>query len=71
MTTTPAIEWLDVGFSDAINRHGRDVWAAPSSTRWHGPSYIRPMIQLRSVMDGSKAMHIQSDDYDDPERWWL
>ena len=34
-------------------------------------SYIRPMIQLRSVMDGGTAMRVRAHDYDDPQRWWI
>jgi hypothetical protein len=29
------------------------------------------MIQLRSLLDGGKAMTITQADYHDPYRWWL
>ena len=75
MTTTAfasAIEWLDTEFAQALKRYGRDFRAGPSNRKWHGPSYIRPMIQLRSVLAfDCPPMRIRADDYDDPERWWL
>jgi hypothetical protein len=71
MTTTPALQWLDAEFSKITKRFARDFRAGPSSKSWHGPSYIRPMIQLRSVMDGGTAMRVCADDYGDPDRWWL
>jgi hypothetical protein len=70
MTRPPAIEWLNAEFANAIKRYGRDFRAGPGNPKWHGPSFIRPMIQLRSVFD-CKPMRVRAEDYDDPERWWL
>ncbi len=63
MTAAPAIEWLEDEFTG--KQETCDFLTAP------GPAVIKPMIQLRSVMDGGKAMTINQADYADPERWWL
>jgi hypothetical protein len=36
-----------------------------------GPAVIKPMIQLRSIMDAGTPMTVTAADYADPERWWL
>jgi len=36
-----------------------------------GPSVIRPMIQLISLMDAGAPMRVRQADYNDPGRWWL
>ena len=72
MTSTPALEWLEADFENTMKRFRRDFGGtAPSNPKWHGPSYLRPMIQLRSIMDGGMPMHVVPSDYGDPERWWL
>jgi hypothetical protein len=70
MTSTPT-EWLQADFEKTIKRFRRDFGGtAPSNPKWRGPSYLRPMIQLRSVLD-CIPMRVRADDYDDPGRWWL
>ena len=49
----------------------RHVRARSLDEHWHGPSVVRPMIQLRSLLDGGKAMTVTQADYHDPDRWWL
>ena len=49
----------------------RHVRARSLDERWHGPAVVRPMIQLRSLLDGGTAMTITQADYHDPDRWWL
>ena len=72
MTTGLAAEWLEADFEKTMKRFRRDFGGtAPSNPKWHGPSYLRPMIQLRSLLDAGKAMRASSADYADPERWWL
>jgi hypothetical protein len=72
VTTSPAAEWLEVDFDKTMKRFRRDFGGtAPNSSTWHGPSYLRPMIQLRSLLDGGTAMRVSAADYADPERWWL
>ena len=38
---------------------------------WNGPSAVRPIIQLRTLLDGGTAMTVAQADYADPDRWWL
>ena len=64
MTSTPALDWLDAEFAGHSLIDVRD-------TGEPGPAVIKPMIQLRSVMDGGTPMTVTSSDYADPERWWL
>jgi hypothetical protein len=72
MTTSPAAQWLEADFDKTMRRFRRDFGGiAPASPKWHGPSYLRPMIQLRSLLDGGKSMRVSSSDYADPDRWWL
>jgi hypothetical protein len=72
MTTSPATEWLEADFDKTMKRFRRDFGGtAPSSPKWRGPSFLRPMIQFRSLLDGGKSMRVSPADYADPERWWL
>jgi hypothetical protein len=66
----PAITCLEAEFEQIISRHGKALGAGftPSGRWWHGPSSIRPMIELLSVMDAGQPMRIISTDYADPER---
>ena len=59
------------GIRPALRRYQRHARARSLDEHWHGPSAVRPMIQLRSLLDGGKAMTIAQADYDDPDRWWL
>ena len=70
MTRTPALQWLDAELAKITKQFAGDFRAGPSSTTWHGPSYIRPIIQLRSSFD-CQPMHVTHADYADPQRWWL
>ena len=65
MTANPAIGWLEDQFSDLWT-----TWELPGKNT-PGTAVIKPMIQLRSVMDPGTPMHVSAHDYDDPERWWL
>jgi hypothetical protein len=71
MSTRPALQWLCEEFEPALRRYQRHVRARSLDEHWHGPSVVRPMIQLRSLLDGGKAMTITQADYRDPDRWWL
>jgi hypothetical protein len=65
MTSTPALEWLEDQFTDLST-----TWGFPD-TKTPGTAVIKPMIQLRSVMDAGKPMTVTSADYAGPQRWWL
>jgi hypothetical protein len=67
MTANPAIDWLDAQFEQITERHAGDFRHAPGHRKWRGPSHIRPMIELLSVMDAGKSMRIIPPDYDAPE----
>jgi hypothetical protein len=67
MTANPAIEWLDVRFEQIAQRHAGDFRHAPGHRKWRGPSDVRPMIELLSVMDAGRSMRVIPPDYDDPE----
>lgn len=71
MTSPTAPQWLFEEFEPALRRYQRHVRARSIDEHWHGPSVVRPMIQLRSLLDGGKAMTITQADYRDPDRWWL
>jgi hypothetical protein len=71
MTTSPAIEWLDAQFEQIAHRRAGDFRHAPGHRKWHGPSDVRPMIELLSVMDAGPSMRVIPRDYDDPGRWLL
>jgi hypothetical protein len=67
MTANPAIDWLDAQFEQVARRHAGDFRHAPGHRKWRGPSDVRPMIELLSVMDAGQSMRIIPPDYDDPE----
>ena len=71
MTSTPAIDWLNEGFDEAFSCYKQWSRARTLDETWHGPSAIRPIIQLRTVLDGGKSMTVTRADYADPHRWWL
>ena len=71
MTSPAALQWLGEEFEPALRRYQRHVRARSIDEHWHGPSVVRPMIQLRSLLDGGKAMTVTRADYHDPYRWWL
>ena len=71
MTTNPAAEWLDAQFEHVVHRHAGDFRFAPGHRNWRGPSDVRPMIELLSVMDAGPSMRVIPGDYDDPGRWPL
>jgi len=71
MTSPAALKWLCEDFEPALRRYQRRARARFLDENWHGPAIVRPMIQLRSLHDGGKAMHVTQADYHDPERWWL
>jgi hypothetical protein len=71
MTSPPALEWLHAEFEQNLRRHKQQSRSRSPGQHWHGPSFIRPIIQLRTVMDGGVPMHVCQADYDDPVRWWL
>jgi hypothetical protein len=65
----PAVECLEAEFEQIVSRHGKALRAgyAPGGRWWHGPSSIRPMIELLSVMDAGLSMRVFLRDYTDPE----
>jgi hypothetical protein len=67
MTANPAIEWLDARFEHIAQRHAGDFRHAPGHRKWRGPSDVRPIIELLSVMDAGPSMRVIPPDYDDPE----
>jgi len=69
----PAVTCLQAEFEQIISRHGKALRTglAPGGRWWRGPSEIRPMIELLSVMHAGQAMRVSRCDYADPERWWL
>jgi hypothetical protein len=69
----PAVTCLQAEFEQIISHHGNALGAgyAPGGRWWHGPSEIRPMIELLSVMDAGQPMRVTRSDYADPERRWL
>ena len=71
MTSPTALQWLCEEFVPALHRYQRQAHARSLDKHWHGPSVVRPMIQLRSLLDGGKAMTITQADYHDPDRCWL
>jgi hypothetical protein len=71
MTASPAPDWLDARFEQVAQRHAGDFRYAPGHRKWHGPSHVRPMIELLSVMDAGTSMRVIPADYDDPDRWPL
>ena len=71
MTTDPALGWLDAQFEHVVQRHAGDFRYASGHRKWHGPSDVRPMIELLSVMDAGPSMRVIPADYDDPGRWPL
>ena len=71
MTTTPAIEWLNADFEDAHRRYQRWLRSRTLDEDWNGPSAVRPIIQLRTLLDGGTSMTVAQADYADPDRWWL
>ena len=71
MTPPAALQWLGEEFEPALRRSQRHARARSLDERWHGPAVVRPMIQLRSLLDGGKAMTITQADYHDPDRCWL
>ncbi len=57
---------------DTSNRHAADQCTICGlEPEGRGPAVIRPMIQLRSIMDAGTPMTVTASDYADPERWWL
>jgi hypothetical protein len=71
-TTTAAVDWLDARFEEITRRYAGDFrYAAGHRKKWHGPEHVRPMIELRSVMDAGASMRVIPSDYDDPGRWPL
>jgi hypothetical protein len=71
MTSTPAIEWLEGQFEQAVKHRADHRGARQPAREWHGPSAIRPMIELLSVMETGEQMMIRPADYRDLDRWWL
>ncbi len=62
-----AIKCLEAKFEWNISRHGNAIRAGfVPDGRWHGPSALRPMIELLSVMDAGQPMRIIPSDYDHP-----
>jgi hypothetical protein len=70
-TANPAIEWLNADFDEAQRCYKRWSRARTLDESWTGPSAIRPIIQLRTLLDGGKSMTVTQVDYKDPERRWL
>jgi hypothetical protein len=64
MTSTLTLEGLDDHLTEP-----RTICVRDASTP--GPAVIKPMIQLRSIMDAGTPMTVTAADYADPERWWL
>jgi hypothetical protein len=64
MTSTPTLERRHDHLTGQCVIH-------VAGTKAPGPAVIKPMIQLRSVMDPGQPMTVTSADYADPERWWL
>ena len=64
MTSTLTREGIDDHLTEQCPICVRDVTAP-------GPAVIKPMIQLRSIMDPGTPMTVTAADYADPERWWL
>jgi hypothetical protein len=55
-----------------IEAHITDQWTIQVfDAKAPGPAVIKPMIQLRSIMDAGTPMRVTLADYADPERWWL
>ena len=71
MTAPPALDWLHAEFEQNLECRRWKSRNRCFDEHWHGPSAIRPMIQLRSLLDSGKAMHVTQTDYLDPDRWWL
>jgi hypothetical protein len=71
MTTTHAIEWLNADFEEAHRRYKRWSRSRTLDEDWNGPSAVRPIIQLRTLLDGGTSMTVAQADYADPDRWWL
>jgi hypothetical protein len=69
----PAFMCLQADFEQIISCHGKALGTgfAPGGPGWRGPSEIRPMIELLSVMDAGQSMRVTRSDYADPERRWL
>jgi hypothetical protein len=65
MTSPPVLDWLEDQFTGLWTTWGF------LDKRTPGTSVIKPMIQLRSIMDAGQPMTVTSADYADPERWWL
>ena len=49
MTSPAALQWLCEEFEPALRRYQRQARARSLDENWHGPSVVRPMIQLRSL----------------------
>jgi hypothetical protein len=64
MTSTLTRDWLNDHRADRCPICVLDAKAP-------GPAVIKPMIQLRSIMDAGTPMTVTAADYADPERWWL
>ena len=70
MNPAPAIDWLNTDFEDGLQRYQRKL-AEGTGPHWCGPVVIRPMIQLRSLLERCDPMRVSYADYYDPARWWL
>jgi hypothetical protein len=64
MTSTLTPDWIDDHVTDQRSIRVLDAKAP-------GPAVIKPMIQLRWIMDAGTPMTVTAADYADPERWWL
>ena len=71
MNGQPAIDWLTADFEEGLQRYQRKLRRGRLDQEWSGPVAVRPMIQLRSLLDRCAPMRVTYADYYDPERWWL
>lgn len=68
MNASPAIKWLNTDFEEGLQRYLRKLCPVPHNQEWRGPLAVRPMIQLRSLLDRCASMRVTQADYHDPQR---
>jgi hypothetical protein len=71
MTSAPATDWLEDEFERTAQPRRHDFHDPLSGQPRHGPTVVRYMIQLISVLDTGEPMHVTQADYADPDRRWL
>ena len=71
MTSPATLHWLNTDFEQGLKRYQRKLRLGDRDRQWHGPSEVRPMIQLLPPPGRSEPMRITHADYHDPDRWWL